>query len=100
MRNALLALGGLVVWAAHFFGAYLIASVWLASPTARTLTLAFTGACLATDGWLLWRTAAGARLEAGDGLDRWLLVVGFLGAALSALAVLWQGLPALFVRYG
>ena len=33
----------------------------------------------------------------GDPFDHWLLALGFFGAGLSALSVLWQGLPALFV---
>lgn len=93
----LLSLGGLLVWTAHFFGLYLIASIWLTSPVARMVALGFTVACLAADGWLLWRTAPARRGADRDAFDHWLLVVAFLGAALSALAVLWQGLPALIV---
>ena len=93
----LLSLGGLLVWTAHFFGLYLIASIWLTTPTAGVVAGVFTAACLAADGWLLWRTAP-ARVGQGiDGSDRWLLVLAFLAAALSTLAVLWQGLPALIV---
>lgn len=97
MPSWLLSLGGLLVWTAHFFGLYLIASIWLTSPTARWVAGIFTVACLAADAWLLWRTAPARRGEDIDAVDRWLLVLAFLGAALSALAVLWQGLPALFV---
>jgi hypothetical protein len=97
MPKWLLALGGLLVWTAHFFGLYLIASIWLTTPTARVVAGVFTVACLAVDGWLLWRTAPARREGGVDVFDRWLLVLAFLGAALSALAVLWQGLPALIV---
>ena len=93
----LLSLGGLLVWTAHFFGLYLIASIWLSTPVAGSIAAVFTLACLAADGWLLWRTAPARRAGDADAVDRWLLAVAFLGAALSALAVLWQGLPALFV---
>jgi hypothetical protein len=93
----LLALGGLLVWTAHFFGLYLIASIWLTTPTASVIALVFTVACLAADAWLLWRSAPARRGEGIDVFDRWLLVLAFLGAALSALAVLWQGLPALII---
>jgi hypothetical protein len=93
----LLALGGLLVWTAHFFGLYLIASIWLTTPTASVIALVFTVACLAADGWLLWRTAPARRPKDLDAFDRWLLLLAFLGAALSALAVLWQGLPALII---
>ena len=97
MPGWLLALGGLLVWTAHFFGLYLIASIWLTTTTARVVAGVFTLACLAADAWLLWRSAPARRSEGSDGFDRWLLVLAFLGAALSALAVLWQGLPALIV---
>lgn len=85
------------VWTAHFFGLYLIASLWLTTNTARVVAGVFTVACLAADGWLLWRTAPARRGDGIDTVDRWLLVLAFLGAAFSALAVLWQGLPALIV---
>lgn len=93
----LLAMGGLLVWATHFFGLYLIASIWLTTDTARMVALAFTLVCLAADGWVLWRTAPPRLATDIDGVDRWLLVLAFFGAALSTLAVLWQGIPALIV---
>ncbi len=99
MRRWALLLGGLVVWAAHFFALYGIASVWLQGPTAPVLVGVATLAALAVDGWLLWRTAPAKRARAVgiDREDRWIARVGFVGAALSALAVVWQGLPALIV---
>ncbi|HEX2542927.1 MAG TPA: hypothetical protein VHM00_17825 [Caldimonas sp.] len=93
----LLSLGGLLVWTVHFFGLYLIASIWLTTPTASVVAGVFTVACLGADAWLLWRTAPARRGGAIDPFDQWLLLLAFLGAALSALAVLWQGLPALIV---
>ena len=92
-----LVLAGLVVWTAHFFGLYLIASIWLAAPTARWAALAYTAVCLGADLWILRRTAAAIRHADEGPVDRWMLTIGFLGAALSTLAVVWQGLPALFV---
>ena len=97
MPTWLLSLGGLLVWAAHFFGLYLIASIWLTTSTARVVALVFTVACLAADGWIFWRIAQARRAKGLDPLERWLLVLAVLGAALSALSVLWQGLPALIV---
>lgn len=93
----LLSLGGLLVWALHFFGLYLIASVWLTTDTARVVGGVFTVACLAADGWLLRRTWPGHLGDDRDGFDRWLLKLAFFGAALSTVAVLWQGLPTLLV---
>jgi len=93
----LLSLGGLLVWTAHFFGLYLIASIWLTTVTAGVVAGAFTMACLAADAWILWHTAPVRQGSDVDVVDRWLLALAFLGAALSAIAVLWQGLPALIV---
>jgi hypothetical protein len=100
MAAWVLSLGGLVVWGVHFFGCYFIGSVWQTTFTAAVLTLGLTAVSLAANGWLLWRTAPAMRERGGgdaDPFDHWLLVLGFFGAALSALSVLWQGLPALFV---
>jgi hypothetical protein len=90
-------LGGLLVWTAHFFALYAIASILETSPRARLLTALATLAGLAADGWLL----SSALARRGDGAagppERWADQVAALGAGLSAVAVLWQGLPALLV---
>ncbi len=95
MRTWAFLLGGLLVWAVHFFGIYIIASIWLTSTTSRVLALVLTGLCLAADGWLLWRAVPALRASRSDEVDHWIALVATLGIALSLLAVLWQGLPAL-----
>lgn len=93
MRQWAILLGGLVVWAAHFFAAYIAASLFPGSDTARWLTAGATVAALAADGAiLLWTLRA-----PGVGLDRWIRQLGAIGATLSLVAVLWQGLPALLI---
>ncbi len=97
MPNWLLSLGGLLVWTAHFFGLYLIASIWLTTDPARVIGAVFTVACVAADGWLVWRTHPKRLGDGQDGFDRWLLKLAFFGAGFSTLAVLWQGFPTLLV---
>lgn len=90
-------LGGLAVWAAHFFLLYAFASLFPGQQAARTLTWIATIPALAADAGLLW-FAATRRLAGGaDELDEWILAVGALGAGLSFIAVLWQALPAAIV---
>lgn len=81
-------LGGLIVWAVHFFGLYALAEI---APHA-SLVLALTWACLLADFWLLLRSRA---LPRSDAFDAWRRSVAIGGAALSLLAVVWQALPAL-----
>ncbi|WP_068876941.1 MULTISPECIES: hypothetical protein [unclassified Phenylobacterium] len=100
MRRWLLLLGGLIVWAAHFLGVYGIASVAdvltrADAPAALWSVAAFTLLCAGADlaiGVLALRGDRGSV----DGLDRLIHRGGAGGAALSLVAVLWQGLPILF----
>lgn len=96
MRKWTLLLGGLLVWAAHFFLLYGFASVFPGTELARLLTLIATVPALAADAVLLWAAAA-RRLVDPDELDRWVLDVSAIGAGLSLVAVVWQALPALIV---
>jgi hypothetical protein len=91
-------LGGLIVWAVHFLGVYGIASAGEVltrsdSPASLWTVGAFTAACLAADAALLaW---ALRRRTTGDTLDDFTRSLAALGAGVSAIAVLWQGFPAL-----
>lgn len=96
MQAWALLLGGLLVWAAQFFALYGLASIAPGTQIARTGTVIVTVACAAADVLLLIYAARGAG-RASDGFDRWLMKLGIAGAALSLVAVLWQGLPALLV---
>lgn len=97
MRAWLFMLGGLVVWAVHFFSIYIVASIFLTSPIARILTGIVTLACLAADALLLSFALRGGEGKADDGLSHWMRKLAVWGAGLSLIAVVWQGLPALLI---
>lgn len=99
-------LGGMLVWAAHFGGAYAISSTWdlvdhAGAASARLAVGLLTGAAVLANLALL---AAAARREPRlaahrDGLSRFLNGAGALGAFVSLAAVIWQGLPILIIGY-
>ncbi|MFC3711191.1 hypothetical protein ACFOMD_01320 [Sphingoaurantiacus capsulatus] len=91
MRTWLLALGGLLVWAAHFFALYAFGSVFETTMPARAGTGIATLAAIAANLWLL-RLAR--RPVANDGLARWIGGLAIGGVAVSLVAVIWQGLVA------
>lgn len=93
MRPWTILLGGLAIWAAHFFALYGIASVLPGRAEARWLAVAITLPALAADGLILGRIL-GRERRLGQ-LDRWISRVGASGAALSLVAVVWQSVPAL-----
>ena len=95
MRTWSFLLSGLVVWAVHFFGLYLFASVWPGTATARGLALLLTALCLAVNAWLLRRALPALRRNPADDFDRWAASIATAGLGFSLVAVLWQGLPAL-----
>ncbi|ODP37185.1 hypothetical protein [Sphingomonas turrisvirgatae] len=94
MRTWALLLGGLVIWAVHFFTLYIVASVFLTTPLARILTLLITLACFGAIGLLALHVR---RIDTDTGMDRWVRTIALLGLGVSGVAILWQGLPALLV---
>ena len=94
MRDWLFLLGGLIVWTIHFFGIYALASILLDTMLTRGLVLLLTLLCLAADSAILIRAWPRSR-EGDEEPEPWNMRLAALGAALSAVAVLWQGLPAL-----
>lgn len=97
MRRWLFMLGGLLVWAAHFAGVYAIASVadvvaHASAPAARALIGAFTLVCVLAAAGI---AVVAARRRTGDAQERFSASLAALGGALAAVAILWQGLPAL-----
>jgi hypothetical protein len=89
-----LLLGGLTIWAVHFFLIYAFASIFPGSRIANILALIVTVPALAANAALWWIAWTGASIADADELDRWVLNVAAVGAALSFIAVLWQVLPA------
>jgi NO-binding membrane sensor protein with MHYT domain len=86
-------LGGLGVWAAHFFTLYALGSIFESSAPARFGSLVATVAAVVANLTILCtlRRPSGT---AEDSLAHWMKSLGTLGAMLSLVAVLWQGLPA------
>lgn len=89
-------LGGLLVWTVHFFGSYVIASVFLTSATSRILTGLLTIVCLAA-AVLLAIMAWRQREDVADPVRGWMGWTAFLGAAIASVAIVWQGLPAILI---
>ncbi len=94
MRSWLLLLGGLLVWAVHFFALYAVGSIFLTTDFARGLTIALTLACLLVL-FLIGRRAWLAPVP--DAESGWIRIVGLWGVAIGGIAILWQGLVALFI---
>lgn len=92
MRGWTFLLGGLIVWAVHFFALYIVASIFLTTPLARGLALLITFACLGVGAFMLARVM---RSEAPTATDAWMRAVALCGFGLAAVAIVWQALPAL-----
>lgn len=92
MRAWAILLGGLLVWAAHFFLLYAIGEFARDAIMARIAIGLLTIACLAAELIIL----AVCLKRPRDGFGQWQRQVGALGAALGGIAIVWQGLPSLF----
>lgn len=93
-RGWSLLLGGLIVWSVHFFALYAIASILLTTVPARLATLGVTLLCLGAD-LILFRQAR--RSSPADRTERWMRGVALSGLAISAVAIIWQAMPALLI---
>lgn len=97
MRTWRFILAGMLVWTVHFFGAYILASIFPERvPIARALAAGLTLACLAALVLLIRRSLA-AVAQDGDELSGWSAMLASLLNAAALLAVLWQAFPILFV---
>jgi hypothetical protein len=94
MRAWAYMLGGLIVWTIHFFAVYILASVFLTTTVARVSTAIVTLVCLAANGWLIMHLR---RPSSGDEFREWMRKLALTSAGISAIAVTWQGLPALII---
>lgn len=87
-------LGGLILWAAHFFAVYIIASLMPGTLLARVLVSMATILALAVAGWRAVLVLRKIRTAPDDFL-RWSGGLALLGYALAGPAILYQGLPSL-----
>ena len=88
-------LGGLMLWAVHFFAVYGIASVLPGTRTAVVLILLATGLALAAASWLLAR--AYAARTASDDLQSWSARLALPAYALAGGAIIYGGLAAALI---
>ena len=86
-------LGGLILWAAHFFAVYGVASLWPGTQLARILVLVATVLAFAVGGWLSVKGLRQFR-AATDDMHRWSWSLALLGYALAGAAIAYQGLPS------
>lgn len=94
MKRWMWMLGGLIVWAAHFFAIYAAASIFPGERTANILALLATLGALIVNG-LLIRMSLARRKARLDRFDSWTWRLAASSAAISIIAVIWQGLPAM-----
>ncbi len=90
-------LGGLIVWTIHFLGVYVIASVGDVAadadhPLSRAAVGVFTVVCLMAAGGLT--VMAARRWRRGGDEMGFTDIIAATGGAISAISILWQGLPA------
>lgn len=95
MREWALLLGGLTVWAAHFFTLYAIASILPGKPDARLLVLWVTVPALLLNLLILKVAWQHASTSSADDAEPLMAKAGAAGALLSLVAVSWQALPAI-----
>lgn len=96
MRHWLEMLGGLIVWAVHFLGVYVIASIGEVvaqadDPLWRLAGFSFSVVC-AVAATLLWARTMRRHAD-GDEMDSLVRTVGGAGAALALVSIVWQTLP-------
>lgn len=97
MRTWRFLLAGMLVWTVHFFGAYILASIFPERVVvARSLAAVLTLTCLAALVWLTRRSLA-AIPQAKDEFSGWAAMLANLLSAIAIVAVLWQAFPILFV---
>lgn len=96
MRTWWTMLGGLVIWAAHFFALYAIGEFVGSGRGARAAVVVFTLGALVGLGLLVF---LGRRAKT-DRLRGWGRSLGGSAILLTALAVVWQALPAFLSHSG
>jgi hypothetical protein len=111
IRKSLFAMGGLLVWAAHFSLIYTFNALACARQSASTqvwgvglvpsvvvgLTLIALACALAILLLALWRKGPARFWQADRQVDEFMRYTAIGIAALSLLAIAWSGVPALVV---
>jgi hypothetical protein len=92
-------LGGLIVWALHFFGVYTLASLGdvvgaADAPAWRTAVAGFSFLCLVATLTLLAHAVRALRRASDGEPTRFGPQLAMGSAGLGAVGVLWQALPA------
>lgn len=87
-------LGGLLLWAAHFFALYAIASILPGTRAAAVLVLIATALASVMAAVFIYRISRTHRQE-HDGLQRWMHSLSASGYALAGAGIVYQGLPAI-----
>lgn len=95
MRTWVVLLSGLLVWTVHFFGVYGAASVFPGTALARWLTGLITLLALGTLGLVSFPIVRRRGLGDNGDLSGWIDGLALAGVTLSAIAIVYQGLPAL-----
>lgn len=86
-------LGGLLLWAGHFFAVYGIASVLPGDRAATILVLIVTAVAMIAAASLFIRAMRALRTH-GDKLQHWMQGLSAYSYALAAVAIAYQALPA------
>ena len=97
MRRWLFLLGGLLIWAAHFLGVYVISSLGDVVATAdapvwRMAALGFSGLCIVAEAGFLLVVAGRGRIVTGE-LEPFITAVGVTGGLVGLIGIAWQALP-------
>ncbi|HET9427792.1 MAG TPA: hypothetical protein VFO69_05480 [Allosphingosinicella sp.] len=90
-------MSGLLIWAAHFFALYMVASLFPGAALANGLAFAVTVVSLAVAGWLLWVTTRPVEAEPNDVLKRWITTLAAAGNALAFVAIVYQTVPTVLL---
>jgi len=97
VRFWLVALGGLMIWAVHFLGLYLLASfadvAWRDAAGGKVIGLVFSLACLAAIAAVAWRAASQLRQDEPEDTRAFGLHMAVAGGVIAGVGVVFQTAP-------